>query len=229
MFIAILSCTLIGYIIGGINPAFILARLKGFDIRSKGSGNAGASNAVIVMGKKTGVFCALFDIFKAYCAVKLTIKLFPILKTAGIIAGACCILGHMFPAAMEFHGGKGLASLGGMILAYDKRLFITMLFFEILFVLLTRYICTVATSASQIFSVILFFKDGIIPTLIMLPVVYAIMRKHKNNFKRIRYGVEARINFLWNKEAEETRLRANWEKLTEEERSLIDLPALSAE
>ena len=62
--IHIMVCIIIGYLIGGINPSYIFAKVKGFDIRSKGSGNAGASNAIITIGKKAGVFCAFFDIFK---------------------------------------------------------------------------------------------------------------------------------------------------------------------
>ena len=61
-------CALIGYFFGNINPAFIIAKFKGFDIRQRGSGNAGASNTVITIGKKAGLFVALFDIAKAVAA-----------------------------------------------------------------------------------------------------------------------------------------------------------------
>ena len=61
-----LLCVLGGYVVGSVNPSYIIARIKGFDIRTKGSKNAGASNAVITMGKWVGIFSALFDIFKAF-------------------------------------------------------------------------------------------------------------------------------------------------------------------
>ena len=65
----IILCGLFGYLVGNINPSYIIGRLKGFDIRNNGSGNAGASNAVLLMGKKIGAFSALFDIFKAISGV----------------------------------------------------------------------------------------------------------------------------------------------------------------
>lgn len=67
----IVLCFLIGYLIGNINPAYILSKLNGFDIRERGSGNAGASNVTMIMGKKAGVFTALFDISKAFIASEI--------------------------------------------------------------------------------------------------------------------------------------------------------------
>ena len=67
-----LISALLGYGLGCINPAYVVARLKGFDIREKGSGNAGASNILITLGKARGIFCAAFDIAKAALAVLLT-------------------------------------------------------------------------------------------------------------------------------------------------------------
>ena len=64
-FMAYIWCSLIGYLIGSINPAGVISRIRGFDIRDKGSKNAGASNVVILCGKKTGAVCAFLDIFKA--------------------------------------------------------------------------------------------------------------------------------------------------------------------
>ena len=85
-------CILLGFLVGGINPAYIIGRFKGFDIRKKGSGNAGASNAVIVMGKGIGVFSALFDIAKAVFCVKIAYILFPQLKIAKVLCGSACII-----------------------------------------------------------------------------------------------------------------------------------------
>ena len=79
------SCALIGYLIGNINPAFIISKLKGFDIRERGSGNAGASNAVITMGKRAGLFIALFDISKGIIASLIGIHLFPQINCAKIL------------------------------------------------------------------------------------------------------------------------------------------------
>lgn len=214
-------CALLGYLIGGLNPSFLLAKAKGFDIRGTGSGNAGASNATIAMGKKAGVFCALFDIFKAYMSVKIGMKLYPFLKAAGLIAGACCILGHIFPILMNFRGGKGLASLGGTVLAYNAKIFVALLLLELIIVLATDYICIVPTSGSFLFLLYL-VTQGVVLAITFIPVVYAIFLKHKENFRRIEYGVEARFSYLWNKNEETQRLQSNWDRLTEEERSSFE-------
>lgn len=219
-------CILIGYFIGNINPAYIISRIKGFDIRAKGSGNAGASNAVIILGKYAGIFCALFDILKACLTVKLMCRLFPILKIAGILTGAACIIGHIFPVLMDFNGGKGLACLGGVVLAYNIRLFVNLLVLELIVTCITTYICSVATSASLMFTIILFANEGWIYALIFAPVVVAIWSKHRINFTRIRYGVEVKFSYLWNREAEENRIKANWNRLTPKEKERVALPDL---
>ncbi len=102
IWLSVILCALLGYLLGCINPAYLIARARGFDIRSRGSGNAGASNAVITMGKAAGVFSAIIDIFKAWLAVCLATRYFTALSVGGIpvageIAGVACMLGHMFP------------------------------------------------------------------------------------------------------------------------------------
>lgn len=218
----IIICILLGYFIGGINPSYIFARIKGFDIRSKGSGNAGASNAVITLGKGAGVFCAIFDILKGYMAVKIGMHIYPFIKVAGIVTGLFCIIGHILPVFMNFRGGKGLASLGGVVLAYDMKLFVILIAFELVLVLLVDYICIVPMSGSFLFMTALGFQGGIIYALLFLPVVLIIFIKHKENIRRIKYGVEARFSYLWNKEEEEIRLQNNWDLLTEEQRDLFE-------
>ena len=203
-------CLLIAYLIGGINPSYIIARIKGFDIRTKGSGNAGASNAVITMGKAVGIFSALFDILKAYFAVVLASKLFPDLPFIADVAGAACILGHMFPALMGFRGGKGLACLGGVILAFDWKVFLILLAAELLLVLIVDYICVVPITASVIFPVL----KGILTrsvggSLVLSVASVAILFRHRENIRRIREGKEAHFSLLWNRKKELERLQGD--------------------
>ena len=103
-----ICCGLIWYFIGTINPSYFIAKRRGFDIRTKGSGNAGASNALILFGKLLGIICALLDIAKAYLAILLTEALFPEFRYAYAITGVACVIGHIFPFYMKFKGGKGL-------------------------------------------------------------------------------------------------------------------------
>lgn len=201
-------CILIGYMLGTVNPSYLIGRARGIDVKHEGSGNAGASNAMILMGKSVGVVCGLFDIFKAYVAYKFCCMLFPMLEYAGIVAGAGCVLGHIFPVWMRFRGGKGLACLGGTILAHDWRFFCLLLAAEIALVLIVSYICVVAITASVIFPVAYAIGGGHIAGIVALSVVAVVMIvKHRENLIRIQQGREARISYLWNKEAEEERLR----------------------
>ncbi|MBQ8433077.1 MAG: glycerol-3-phosphate acyltransferase [Clostridia bacterium] len=202
-----LGCILLGYLIGGINPAYLIGRRRGFDIRKRGSGNAGASNAVIVMGKKVGVLSALFDIFKSFLTVRLSAWLFPTFAYATILAGVACILGHMYPVFLGFRGGKGLACLGGMILAYDWAFFLALLSSELILVLIVDYICVVPITASIIFPVVYALRSkNLIGTLILLVSTFFILLKHIENLKRIRKGTEAHFSFLWKRDQEIERL-----------------------
>ena len=194
-------CILIGYLIGAINPSYIIAKLRGFDIREKGSKNAGASNALILFGKVIGVGCALFDISKAALAIWLCGKLFPELAYSFAVTGAACILGHSFPFYMKFKGGKGLACLGGMIRAFDWRVFLVMLAVEIVVAIATDYICFVPLTASAVFPIVygIMRRDvwGALITALIFPLI---LYKHKENLKRIKQKTEMPFSFLWNKD-----------------------------
>ena len=209
LFMEYVLCTVIGYLLGGVNPSFLFAKAKGFDIRQKGSGNAGASNAAITMGKKWGVISALLDILKAFLAYKLAEVLFAEKTMIGLAAALSCILGHIFPVYMKFRGGKGLACLGGTILAYDWRVFLALLGLEIVIILVTKYICIVSISAPFLFSASYGFleKSWLGALLILVPAVVMFF-KHIPNLQRIKAGKEIRISFLWKGKKELDRVGA---------------------
>ena len=190
-------CVVIGYLIGTINPAYMIGKSRGMDIRTQGSGNAGASNAVIVMGKGTGVFCAILDIFKAYMVYKIAQRLFPAIKIAGLIASCACIIGHIFPIWMHFKGGKGLACLAGMVMAYDMETFFVLLFMEIIFALVVDYICAVAITGSVVFPVVYMMEGGEVTGVwILLLVAVLIIYRHLENIERIMQGKELHLKQL---------------------------------
>ena len=200
-------CILLGFLVGGINPAYIIGRFKGFDIRKRGSGNAGASNAVIVMGKGIGIFSALFDIAKAVFCVKIAEVLFPQWKLAKVLCGSACILGHIFPPLMRFKGGKGLACLGGVILALDWVMFLLILAVELVLVLILDYICVVPITASLAYPFVFMLRGGtVLGALILAVVALVILYKHIENIKRIAKGEEAHFSFLWKRDEELERL-----------------------
>lgn len=202
-----IPAALLGYFVGTFNPAYFFGKLKGFDVRTRGSGNAGATNAMLTMGKVMGVLCALLDILKAFAAYKLAKLLLPQMQFAGILAGAACILGHIFPVWMGFKGGKGLACLGGMILAYNWKLFCVLLAVEVVLTLIVNYICFMPMSASVAFTLIYALTAAdLVGTIALLVVTVVIQCKHIENVKRIREGTEFHVSYLWNKEAEIQRL-----------------------
>ncbi len=203
-------CSALGYGMGCINPSYLIARARGFDIRQKGSGNAGASNAVITMGAGVGVASALFDIFKAFAAVQLAGAFFPTLTCAREIAGTACILGHIFPFYMHFRGGKGLASVAGVILATDWRVFLVILTLAVVAVLVIDYLFVVPVGVALLFPWVHAIMTGeYIGALVLCAASVAIIWRHRVNFRRVRTGTELRFSYLWRKEKELERIRSN--------------------
>jgi len=204
-----LACILLGYLIGCISPSYLIGKKKGYDIRTSGSKNAGASNTVIMAGKKAGLFVALFDILKAALAWKLCRKWFIYLRLAGILGGVACIFGHMYPVFLGFRGGKGLACLGGVCLAFEPKVLLLMLGIAIFIGVVTNYVCIVTVSMSVIFPVYYGAVTGDAAgfMLLMLPAV-PIFMKHMENFRRIREGKELRLSYLLNKDKELARIQA---------------------
>lgn len=207
---AYLISVLIGYGLGCISPSYIVARLNGFDIRERGSRNAGASNIVLTLGKARGFLCAAFDIAKAALAVLITGWIFTETDTFAVTAAAA-ILGHIFPFYMGFRGGKGLACLGGVILAYDLKVFAVMLAAELVIALATDYICFIPITASVSFPVVYGVMDRDIWGALLLALVgVVVFCKHLVNLRRIRVGREARLSYLWSRDKETARLKENY-------------------
>ena len=203
----ILLCILLGYAIGAINPSYFLAKARGFDIRRRGSGNAGASNALILFGKALGISCALFDIAKATAAIHLAQLLFRGTPFVFSVTAVATIVGHIFPFYMKLRGGKGLACLGGGILAFDWRVFLVMLACEAILAVAVNYICFVPLTASVIFPIIYGVMSGDLwGALILCLVIPIVFFKHIENLVRIKNGTEARLSFLWNKQGELERM-----------------------
>ena len=203
----LLSCLLLGYALGSLSPSFAIGKLRGYDVRRSGSGNAGASNTVILVGKAAGFVVALLDILKAAAAWWLCAALFPQLRLAGILGGVAAILGHMFPVWLRFRGGKGLACLGGVILAYDWRTMLMMLVLALLIAVLTNYVAVSTVSMSVIWPVYYGLHTAFwLGALVLLIPAVPILLRHLENFRRIRKGEELRLSFLWKRQAELDRI-----------------------
>lgn len=203
---AVMICIIIGYLIGCFNLSYLLSKMKGYDIREHGSKNAGASNVIILMGKKAGLIVAIVDILKAYVAVRFFVCLFPELSVAGALTGMAVILGHIFPFYMDFRGGKGFASIGGTILALDYRMFLILLFLSVFVAFVTDYLCFAPMSVALIFPAAQgFMQRSLLSALILYIASIFIWYRHIGNLKRIKNGTELKFSFLWNRKAEAER------------------------
>ncbi|MCR5137062.1 MAG: glycerol-3-phosphate acyltransferase [Oscillospiraceae bacterium] len=212
-----LACILIGYLFGNFSPAFLFGKTKGYDIREEGSGNVGATNVFILVGKYAFFITAAADILKAFAAWKLCQLLFPGMTVAGPLAGTACVIGHMYPVLLAFRGGKGLASLGGMVLAWRWQWFILLLAVAIVIAFATRYVCLVAPTMSVVFPACYYWQTGLLLcTVILLLPSIPIFAKHWENFVHIREGTEMRTSFIWNKEKELKRI-GQWNEKTIEQ------------
>ena len=181
---------LIGYGLGCLNLAWFLSRRFGVDIRGKGSGNPGASNAMILMGWKFGVLVALHDIGKAALAVLLCSLLFPDLPLIRETAGVACVIGHMFPFYLHFKGGKGFAASLGMIAALNWRFALCLGAAILLLVWITDYI-VVGTVVTQIsYPVFCLCTRQYMAALIVSVASVIILYKHRENYVRIIKGTE---------------------------------------
>lgn len=210
-------CILVGYFLGNISPAFLFGKTKGYDIRKEGSGNVGATNVFLLVGKHAFFITAILDILKAFASWKICALLFPELVIAGPLAGVACIAGHMYPVFLRFKGGKGLASLGGVILAWSWKWFLMLLAAAIMIAFATRYVSLVAPTMSIVFPACFYWRTSLLASAVILlfpaiPIFY----KHWPNFVNIRDGTEMRTDFIWNKEGELKRI-GQWNEKTIEQ------------
>ena len=181
---------LIGYLIGTSNMAMYLARYKGVDLKSGGSGNPGASNALILMGWKAGVLVGVHDVGKAVLAVWLAGVLFPGVAHPGVVAGVACVIGHMYPFYTHFRGGKGFAAYLGMTLALNWKFALALLVVLAVLLLITDYIvvCTMTTVVA--FPAYYAVTGHFVLMSLLCVASAAIIYKHRVNLTRIANGTE---------------------------------------
>ena len=115
---------ILGYAMGCLNPAAWIGKKNHIDLKQAGTGNLGATNTTMVLGRKAGAFVLIFDVAKSFLAARLARWLLPQLAVSGMLASIGVILGHCFPITMHFSGGKGLAAFGGRMLAYNPVVFV---------------------------------------------------------------------------------------------------------
>jgi acyl phosphate:glycerol-3-phosphate acyltransferase len=197
---------LAAYLIGAIPTAvWVGQKFYGIDVRQHGSGNAGATNTFRVLGKKPGTFVMLFDIFKGWAATSLAAVLVMLavippdkLVLFKLIMGALAVVGHIFPVYVGFKGGKGVATLMGMVLSVHLPAALICLGIFIVVLLISKYVSLGSMIAAIAFPLLLllprFYPDE--PLLLVFGVLLSIMVvfTHKKNINRLLQGQESKAN-----------------------------------
>ena len=200
---AILLCLLIGYLIGCIHGSKIAQFLSGVDLKKTGHGNAGASNATLSLGWKYGILVAIIDIGKGVLAI-IGIHMYvtePTIFSAEQIwlltytLAAGVILGHNFPFHMGFNGGKGTASIIGILLAVDWKIGLFALLLFVLLSFATNYLIVGVFEFYLVFCTATYlWIPGLGPTLIAIGLFMIAIILHIENIKRLIQGTEPKVS-----------------------------------
>ena len=199
---------LIAYAIGSVNFSVILSKkMAGFDVREKGSGNAGTTNMLRSVGKKAAAVTLICDILKGIVAIIIAIVLGNIFNVENKsllvqIAGIAVVVGHTFPIFFQFKGGKGVATSLGILLMSNWQIGLICLVFALVLMVLTRMVSVGSCAAAVLFPILtLFIKDNYIVSEGNSYLIYSIILavivlfNHRANIKRILNGTENRISF----------------------------------
>jgi glycerol-3-phosphate acyltransferase PlsY len=197
---------IVAYLIGSINFSVILSRkMAGFDVREKGSGNAGTTNMLRSVGKKAAAITLVCDILKGVVAILIAMLMNKIFKDSNgallvQIAGVAVILGHTFPIFFKFKGGKGVATSLGVLIMSNWQIGLICLVFALILIILTQMVSVGSIAAAILYPVLTLFipQNYIIPgNYIIYSVILAviIVFNHRENVKRLLSGTENRISF----------------------------------
>ena len=201
----------IAYLIGSINFSIILSKkMAGFDIREKGSGNAGTTNMLRAVGKKAAVITLICDILKGVVSILIAVLAGKIVKNLDNallvqLAGIFVIIGHTFPIFFKFKGGKGIATSLGVLLMTNWQIGLICLVFALVLIALTRMVSVGSIAAGILFPVLVAFIDQnyIVPTsnsnwsylIFSIIIALLVIFNHRENIQRILNGTENKISF----------------------------------
>lgn len=194
---------LAAYLIGSIPTAVWMGKgLYGIDVRDHGSGNAGATNTFRVLGKKAAIPVMLIDIAKGFAASSLVWLLHDYTAGSGpfiyfqIGLGITAVIGHIYPVFAQFRGGKGIATLFGMILAIHTPTALTCLLIFILVLLITHYVSLGSMLAALAYPFLVYFVFSTASHFLVIfgiLVCFLVFYTHRKNISRLLAGTESKI------------------------------------
>jgi acyl phosphate:glycerol-3-phosphate acyltransferase len=202
---------LLAYLLGSVSTALIVGKVGyGIDIREHGSGNAGATNTFRVLGQKAGIIVMIGDIMKGVIAVQL-VRLHPgILITTDdfvnfqVILGIASVIGHVFPIWSQFRGGKGIATLFGMVLSIQPSAAALLVVVFVLMLLITQYVSLSSISASLSFPIIIlviFREPELMYRIFAIAAALVVVITHHKNINRLMQGNESKMNLVKGKKS----------------------------
>ena len=202
---------IIAYCIGSINFSVIISKkVAGFDVREKGSGNAGSTNMLRSVGKKAAAITLLFDILKGVVSIVISIIIGNLID--GInkelllqIAGIAVVIGHTFPIFFGFKGGKGVATSLGILLMSNWKIGLICLVFALVLMALTKMVSLGSCAAAVLFPVLTLFindsytvltdgKKGSIYLIYSVILAIIVLYNHRSNIKRLLNGTENKLS-----------------------------------
>jgi len=204
--VAYIVVSLIAYIIGSINFSVIISKkMAGFDLREKGSGNAGTTNVLRTVGKKAAAITLICDVLKGVVSIfiaKIIGNIFTNLNGALLVqlAAILVVIGHTFPIFFKFKGGKGVATSLGVLLTLNWQIGLICLVFAVVLITLTKMVSVGSISAAILFPILtIFIGQNYIVTgnYIISSIILAVLIvfNHRANVKRILTGTENKISF----------------------------------
>ena len=208
---AYIIVAIIAYLLGSISFSVIISKkMAGFDVREKGSGNAGSTNVLRTVGKKAAIITLICDILKGVIAIIIAVvtgKIVQGLDNALLVqlAGVFVILGHTFPVFFRFKGGKGVATSLGVLLVTNWQIGLICLVFALLIMALTRMVSVGSIGAALLFPVLTVFitqnyiiapvsaANSYLPLAVAIAVL--VLYNHRTNVKRLLDGTENKLSF----------------------------------
>jgi len=207
------SVLIIAYLFGSIPTAVWIGKaFYGVDVREYASGNAGATNTFRVLGKKAGIPVMLIDILKGFTATSL-VYFIGVSTTGGshsqinykLALGIAAVMGHLFPVFAGFRGGKGIATLFGMVLAVNVSAALLCVIAFIIVLLITRYVSlsSIVGGFSYLVGVTFYFNDDTNNLVVIfgMCICLLILVTHQKNIERLLKGKESKVNLFKRKEA----------------------------
>lgn len=193
---------LVAYLIGSINFAIIFSKkFAGFDVREKGSKNAGTTNVLRTVGKKAAILTLICDVLKGVVAVLIASLAAKIWEEADVItlkylAGLMAIIGHTFPVYYGFKGGKGVATSLGVLLVVNPQIGISCLVFALIIMTATKYVSLGSVLSATLFPILtIFMTDNFNAKVISVLIGLLVIFNHRTNIKRLKEGTENKLSF----------------------------------